>query len=172
MDQKEPAPSYESGLQAVGAYLDSQCSTEFKLLETPLGFAVRFEVRGAQPETRAAFFKFCDLHRSGVEIAFPRKLRHPLGAQDRQYRHLLGAVGHDLDASHAVSILLDELPEALLITYQYDDPRRGYVLRKRMDVAGPRDRERLLRDAHGRRGLLRPRPMAQWQPLTDVTVFR
>jgi hypothetical protein len=87
-------------------------------------------------------------------------------------RHLLGAVGHDLDASRAASILLDELPESLMITYEYDDPRRGYVLRKRMALAGPRDRERLLHDAHGRRRRLRPRPVAQWQPLTDVTVFR
>jgi hypothetical protein len=171
MDEKVVARLYESALQAVGAYLDSQCATEFNLLETPEGFAVRYEVRGAQPEIRAAFFKFCDLHRSGLDVDLLRKVRHPLGSSDRQYRHLLGAIGHDLDSSHAVSILLDELPEAILITYEYDDPQRGYVLRKRMALVGPRDRERLMHDAHKRRARLRPRPMPQWQPLTDASAF-
>jgi hypothetical protein len=171
MVEHEAERSYESALQAVGAYLDTQCAAEFKLLETPVGFAVRYEVHGSQLEIRAAFFKFSDLHRSGVDIDFLRKVRHPLGSSDRQYRHLLGAIGHDLDASHAVSILLDELPEAILITYEYDDPQHGYVLRKRMALAGPRDRDRLMRDAHKRRTRLRPRPLTQWQPLTDASAF-
>jgi hypothetical protein len=171
MDEHEAARSYESALQAVGAYLDSQCATEFKLLETPVGFMVGYEVRGAQPEIRAAFFKFRDLHRSGIDIDFLRKIRHPLGSSDRQYRHLMGAIGHDLDTAHAVSILLDELPETILIAYEYDDPQRGYVLRKRMALAGPRDRERLMHDARQRRARLRPRPLAQWKPLTDASAF-
>jgi hypothetical protein len=171
MNDSDATRSYESALQAVGAYLDSQCATEFKLLETPLGFIVHFEARGSEPETRTAFFKFSDLHRTGIDIDFLRKVRRPLGPSDRQYRHLLGAVGHDLDTSRAVSILLDEMPEAILITYEYDDPQRGYVLRKRMALAGPRDRERLLQDAHQRRSRLRPRPMVQWKPLTDASAF-
>lgn len=171
MNEKDPARSYESALRAVGAYLDSQCATEFKLVETPQGFTVKFEVPREEPESRVAFFRFDDLHRSGVDIEFFHKVRHSLRAGDRQYRHLLGAIGHDLDATHAMCILLDELPEALLITYEYDDPGRGYVLRKRMALAGPRDRERLMRDAQRRRSRLRPRPAAQWHPLTDTSVF-
>lgn len=171
MSETEPARSYEAGLQAVGAYLDSQCATEFKLLETPQGFAVRYEVARGDPESRVAFFRFKDLHQSGVEVEFLRKVRRPLGPADRQYRHLLGAVGHDLDATHAVSILLDELPEALLITYEFDDPGRGYVLRKRMALAGPRDRERLMSDSHRRRMRLRLRSAAQWRPVMGVSVF-
>jgi hypothetical protein len=170
-NENQPAPTYESALQAVGAFLDSQCATEFKLLETPEGYAVQYEVARGDPESRVAFFRFEDLHQSGVEIGFLHKVRRPLGPADRQYRHLLGAIGHDLDSMNAVSILLDELPEALLITYEYDDPGRGYVLRKRMALAGPRDRERLMSDSQRRRTRLRPRAAAQWRPVMGGGAF-
>lgn len=172
MEEVAEAPTYEAALQAVGAYLDSQRATEFKLLEAPQGFAVRFEVRGAQAESRAAFFTFRDLHSPGGEFDLPLPMRYGLGSNDRKYRDELAAIGHDLDESRAVSILLDELPDALLITYEYDDPQRGYVRRKRMAVAGPKDRARLKRDARSRRPRLRPRPAVQWQPLMDVGSFR
>jgi hypothetical protein len=172
MDDRQPLRSYETALQAIGAYLDARCATEFKLLETPRGFAVRFAGRGSQQEFQSAFFRFADLHSSGIEIDVFHKLRHTLGPEDRQYRHLLGAIGHDLDEARAVSILIDELPDSFLITYEFDDPRRGYVLRKRMAIAGPKDRERLLHDAHHRRTRLKPRRMAEWRPVSDSEAFQ
>jgi hypothetical protein len=172
MDARPTAESYESALQAVGAYLDTQCATDFNLLETPDGFAVRFEGRGSRQDARTAFFRFADLRSSGVEFDLLHKIRHTLGPEDRQYRHLLGAIGHDLDESKAVSILLDQLPDALLITYEFDDPRRGYVLRKRMALAGPKDRARLLHDAQRRRTRLKPRRIMDWRPVTDLGIAR
>jgi hypothetical protein len=171
MDAQEPAPSYESALQAVGGYLDSQCASEFQLLETPRGLVVHFRMQGGRPEWRLAFFKFSDLRGTGVDIGLFRKIRHPLGSADRQYRHLLWAIGHELDTTRAMSILLDELPQSLLITYEYDDPGHGYVLRKRMALAGPRDRERLVTDARHRSARLRSRLQMHWQPVTDPDVF-
>lgn len=172
MEDGHGSLSYESALQAVGAYLDAECATEFQLLETPDGFAVRFEGRSVGPAPHTAFFRFADLRLAGIEMDFLHKIRHTLGPEDRQYRHLLAAVGHDLDEAKAVSILIDELPESLLITYEFDDPRKGYVLRKRMALAGPRDRERLLHDARQRRKRLKPRRVAEWRPVPYAGVVR
>lgn len=164
MDDKAPQ-TYETSLEAVGSYLDAQGATEFKLIETPEGFLVRYERKG-RSEGVMVMFRFGDLRRTALDIDVFHKVRHPL--DDRQYRKLLRAIGHDLDSSNAVSILLDELPESMLITYEFDDPGRGYVLRKRMALAGPRDRERLLHDVTARGLRLRPRTTAHWQPITDV----
>ena len=143
-----------------------------ELLETPAGFVVNFDPPHGSSERCFAYFKFTDLKRSAYDMKVVRRVRRPLAGPDREYRHVLQSVGHDLDAIHAVSILIDELPESLIISYEYDDPGRGYSLRKRMALAGPKDRERLLRDAHRRHRRIQPRPTPHWEPAREPAALR
>ena len=90
MDDKAPQ-TYETSLEAVGSYLDAQGATEFKLIETPEGFLVRYERKG-RSEGVMVMFRFGDLRRTALDIDVFHKVRHPL--DDRQYRKLLRAIGH------------------------------------------------------------------------------
>jgi hypothetical protein len=63
----------------------------------------------------------------------------------------LRALGYELERVPAYSLLLDELEDGFLVTYQYVDATGGYLIHKRLVVLGPQDKDSLLGEARSRR---------------------
>lgn len=158
------APSYEVSLRAIGSYLDRQDARNVHVLEAPTGFLVRFENRGDDVRGELVCFDYKDVRPSGPEVDWLRNIKLPSG-RSRSYEVLLKAVGRQLDEIQAACILLDELPESLMISYEFDDPTRGFFLRKRMALANERDLEQLVKEVRSHRLRLRGgTPTVRWEP--------
>lgn len=67
------------------------------------------------------------------------------------YQDFLRALGHELEQVPGYEILLEELEEGFLLTYQYLLPSEGYQPRKQMAVIAAEEREDILTRARGRR---------------------
>jgi hypothetical protein len=67
------------------------------------------------------------------------------------YEDFLRALGHELEQIPAYSLLIDELHDRFLITYQCFDPAVGYVPLKRIVCMSPREIEEMVEAAKTRR---------------------
>lgn len=146
---------YQSLLRAVGAVLDECHAVTATVVETPDGFAVRYRGSEEPRATHLLQLSF-DTLRDAVEnhthrTMRPRFLRRSAGAQADKYTDLLRAVGIELEKARAYGMLMDEVDEDILLTYQYLDPARGYLVRKHHAVIASEEQERLVADARRRR---------------------
>lgn len=148
--------TYQWLLRTLGAYLDEEPSCRISLAEVPDGFLVRQQRHLHKLEPRVDHLKRQTLveqmqtlmahgrtghaHHQGVWTAFPN------GHQD-----FFRALGYELDESRARGILIDELDDGLVLTYNYPDSSDSTVWHKRMVVLGVEEIEAILNAAFERR---------------------
>ena len=148
---------YEAALRSIGAWIDERHPHQMSILETAEGFAVRWQWTSG---TRAAISR----HFSHEELRmFDRRGQHSrLSLQHRvvpssgeaaaeTYQDLLRALGHEFDEVTAQSLLLDELDDGFLVTYQYRDPRKSTLWRKHLAIVAIDQQRSLLNQACARR---------------------
>lgn len=140
---------YQRLLRGIGARLDESCACNVHLLEEPDGFTVRYQTEPGKNELIAARFGHDELLERQAEMERHRARSSPTGAGS--YQDFLRALGFELESRSAYSILVDELEDGFLVTYQYLKPEEGYILRKAMMVAGPDEKGAILQHAHERR---------------------
>jgi hypothetical protein len=140
---------YQRLLRGIGAHLDEYCSRNVHLLEEPNGFTVRYQTEPGKNELIVARYSHDELLQRQAEMERHQARGSPAGAGS--YQDFLRALGFELETRSAYSILVDELEDGFLVTYQYLKPEEGYVLRKAMIVAGPGEIGAILQHAHERR---------------------
>jgi hypothetical protein len=152
-----PAPrvSYQVALRSLGAYLDERNVTRLNVLESNTGFAVRYQPQPEQPETEFVHLSYHDLLSLNGQLEQKRRRRaFSFAKQENEkntYENILRALGYELDAVEAYSLLIDEINEGMLITYQYFRPNEGFNARKRMVILGADAVRTVLEDAEARR---------------------
>ncbi|MBV9281587.1 MAG: hypothetical protein JOZ41_16020 [Chloroflexi bacterium] len=144
---------YQAVLRLIGARLDAEHARRVLLLERPGGFVVRYH-RG-QDDTAVHVLEF-DLEDLLVDRGRGPGARRsrPVfrrGGEPGGYQDVLRALGYELERVPAYSLLLDELDDGFLVTYQHVDATGGYLIHKRMVVMGSQDRDTLLEEARSRR---------------------
>ena len=147
----EPVP-YQSNLRAIGADLDAQHRDQARVMEVPSGFDVSSCARGSTGDREQKLVTHAELreHKGGSYHRKMRILRH--GAKEEfSYEDLFRAIGYLLEKSRAYVMLLDELDDGFLLTYQHYSRDAGYLLRKGRVVLGHTDQVLLLRSAVARR---------------------
>jgi len=148
--------AYQGMLRALGAYLDHESMSRFRLIEVPDGFTLVIEAGGAEPYLQEVHFSTAALLEQGEQLARGRKLfggkhqaRWSLASTGHQ--DFLRALGQELDRYQVHDILIDELEDGLLVTYTFVDPSKGYQFRKHLIILQSQDIETLLQSAHSRR---------------------
>ncbi|MDB5076127.1 MAG: hypothetical protein JWO42_2306 [Chloroflexi bacterium] len=126
--QRGSHPTYQQGLGAIGRYLDQHGYEDLVLCELGDGFVGRVVLNGRLVE--AIPFSVNDLNRmirmaaeeTGRLRQSPPLAPNPDGSFMRRtvggYRDFLSALGRQCDWLEASSVLLVELPEAMLVTYR------------------------------------------------------
>lgn len=150
--------SYESALRQVGEWMDERLPHLVTVLETPDGFAVQWRWGNDLRDSTLREFRHEEL------FAWHRTSAHRRAAQRRgagehvppaprrsSYRNTLRAIGYELDRVSARFLLIDELEDAMLVTYQYPNPKNPYVWHKHMALMALDEQRRLLKDASARR---------------------
>jgi hypothetical protein len=116
---------------------------------------VQFIEEGSETTRRAHHFGYEELRlaaeRREQQLIHRRKDRSDSAAPGSSYEDLLRALGHDMQKLPAYTVVLDELEDGFLVTYQCYEPLTGFMPRKRMAVFGAAERQLLLDTAHGRR---------------------
>ncbi len=148
--------SYEPLLRAVGAILDERSPARFSLLETPGAFTLLLQRWNGEPPLDSVHLDHVGLLEQAEQLVRRRQppLRHRRNTwalADGRYEDALRSLGFELDDSRAHSILLNELGNGLLVTYNYADPAHGYSWRKEMVRLGRAEVEQMVTAAHGRR---------------------
>ena len=152
---------YGRALRAVGVHLDAQHAASIRVVEVPEGFQIAYvPVQGGlQPETLA--LGFGDIltprwesqrrsHRSRIHLGHHRDAP--------SYEALLRAIGGELDRLEAYSVLIDELPEGFVATYQFYNQATGFVLHKGMQSFDRDGASALIEEAKRGRGKSGRRP--------------
>jgi hypothetical protein len=146
---------YQSSLRAIGAYLDAHCRSQPRVLELPNGFDVSSYATGSQGNPEHKLFTHAELLAQGYG-PFHRKIRvFRKGVRvESRYQDLFRALGHLLEKSRAYLILLDEVDDGFLLTYQHYSQDAGFMLRKGRVLLSGEDEVVLLRSAvaHRARG--------------------
>ena len=127
---------YQWLFRAMGAALDEVRASSVSIIETGEGFVVRYRRTDQQPELAAASLSYAALLEQRAELesrrVVPRRVRaweQGEGAHSH-YQDMLRAMGSQLERIEAYSILVDEIDEGLIVTYQYLDARDNYLFRK------------------------------------------
>jgi hypothetical protein len=150
---------YQAALRALGAFLDERGASSINLLEAESGFAVRYQAHSGSPDTTLVRLDGEELLSLSSELE--RRRRRGRGfffgggkeqpEENRTYENILRALGYELDQVQAYSILVDEIDDGMVVTYQYLNPREGFNARKRMVILGGEAMRNVLEDAQSRR---------------------
>lgn len=150
MPVREDIP-YQGVLRALGAFLDERGARSVSLLETPTGFAVRYELPSERTMTwRWLHVEELSSNRAGLRqkstVWGDKRALTPGGYED-----IFRALGYQLEAEHASGVLLDFQTEDLVITYSYLDPAQSFTRMKRYLKLTRGEQGQLLEEARGRR---------------------
>jgi hypothetical protein len=144
--------TYEGALRTIGAYLEVVGAHHVSIVEAVDGFDIRHEQSDRNTDLELRHVGYREISALDRER---RKERRPfgLGARrgKRRYGDTLRALGHELDVAKAYSLLVDEVDDGFLVTYQYLRPSQGFLVRKRMVFLDTDSVARVLDDAGGRR---------------------
>lgn len=127
---------YQMMLRVIGQDLDRLHASNIRLIETSSGFAVQYVSDTSRAEIADLIFSFEDLLPRTRTGRFQPMLRHPRGGAKRfrhgkpTYQDFLRALGYELEEAGAYSILMDELDDGYLLTYQFYNPDSGFLLHK------------------------------------------
>jgi hypothetical protein len=137
---------YQTCLRTIGAALDARGDSHVRVFEVTsfpngVGFA-----------SRRKLFSHKDLLAQdyGSHHHKPHLL-HKHAAALSPYQDLFRAIGYELVDAGAYSIILDELDDGFLLTYQYYNPESGFMLHKRQIQLKRDDTRLILSVAIGRR---------------------
>jgi hypothetical protein len=144
---------YQVLLRALGSWLDGQAFSNYAVLETDDTFSVI--TRDDLGLGVLTVLGFAELLKPDPE------LRANGGPASARHQDFLRALGKELDMLLARNILLEELPEGLLLTYFIQPPENRLMWRKQHVMLDAVDRSKLLTKAvahrsrigHGRWGL-------------------
>ncbi len=147
---------YQATLRAIGAHMDDIDASRINLLEVADGFMVRYEGKGTDGELAVVHLRHTDLLSLTHELERKRKRRPFSLFQANQepggsYENILRALGFELDQAEAYSLLIDELDDGMIVTYQYLRPSEGFQARKRMVILGTDAMEAVIESAKDRR---------------------
>jgi hypothetical protein len=148
---------YQSALRTIGAYLDECGACNINLLEAEKGFAMRYQPHRGSPDTVLVRMDENEIKDLTVELERRRRwgsfrLGHKgPGSGKPTYENMLRALGYELDQVLAYSILVDEIDDGMVVTYQYLNPQEGFNARKRMVILGSEVMHAVLEDAQVRR---------------------
>jgi hypothetical protein len=128
--------AYQPLLRIIGRDLDQRHASQVRLMETPSGFAVQYFENSQRFEISSLEYLYEELQARTRTGRLQPLLRHPRGAGARfrhgkpTYQDFFRALGYELEDVGAYSILLDELEEGYLLTYQFYNPDSGFMLHK------------------------------------------
>lgn len=159
----DPQVLYQHTLRAIGSFLDQEEPVRFCILEVSDGFTAILTHGSGRPRLREMHFGVDALADRAEQLIHGRRM---LGTKrgnawalvNTGRQDFLRALGFELDDSKARSILIDELDDAVLVTYSFIDPGQGYQWRKFMATLQRDQIEVIVKDARDRRhrrGLLR-----------------
>lgn len=148
--------TYQLLLRAVGGYLDQERPCRFRLMEGIHDFALTLERGGQRKELQLIHFDRSTLAEQAEQLAqrrrvFETKYRESWALCPTGHQDFLRALGYELDDSRAQCVALDELEDALLVTYSYVDPTEGYGWHKYMAALSTAEMEEILKAAHDRK---------------------
>jgi hypothetical protein len=158
----EEKASYQVTLRAVGKFLDERPAFRVNLIETPDGFAIRYQADANDPAPTAAGFTWEHLLDQDGSLLKRRQHddrkrstgrdREPSLTQPRDgYEDFLRALGYELDRTEAYTITLDEMDDGIVLTYLFVDARTSFLPHKRMVFLTPKEVETVKHDAVHRR---------------------
>lgn len=152
--EKGEKPSYQELLRCVGQFFDAHEASRIHVLEVIDGFSVRYQTGDTPDSTRTAHLTETALARTGRDLETRRRrLSFHFGrrAEEADYEDILRALGYELDVVRAYSLLIDELDDGIVVTYQFLKPTEGFNVRKRMVILGQEAMRSVVADAHHRR---------------------
>jgi hypothetical protein len=148
-DEIDSIPRYQWFLRVIGRYLDTHGARTVAIMEGPGEFMVAYACEPASPELIEIHFSSVQLQTLEDELIVAHRRRS--SPAPGRYEDFLRAVGFELERQRAYNILIAELEDGFLVTYQYLNPAQGYMVRKHMSVLHAADGEQLLVEARGRR---------------------
>jgi hypothetical protein len=134
MVDQERTP-YQALLRVIGRELDHHHATSIRVIEILSGFEVHYTVDERNPAGGVLNFSFEELKAKSRGNRMQPLLRHPIGGRRSKkgkptYQDFLRALGYELEDAGAYLILLDELEDGYLLTYQFYNPDSGFLLHK------------------------------------------
>lgn len=152
--QSQNRVPYQATLRALGAYLDHEEARRINLLEENGGFAVRYQPDRDHPDSVMVHWENHALLSISHERQQKRRRQSMFGRAGQAkttYENVLRALGYELDVVEAYSILVDEIDDGMVVTYQYLNPTEGFNAKKRMVILGSDVMKSVLQDAEARR---------------------
>lgn len=145
-------------LRALGTLLDEEPSCRMAVTEVSDGFVVRTQRSVHTLEPRVRRFDRAVLSEQFERLSnergrTPDRVRHP-GIWTRLpggHREFLRSLGFELDEVSAHGVVIEELEDGIVLTYNYPDAETKRW-RKRMVVLGVSEIEEVLNTAFKRRG--------------------
>jgi hypothetical protein len=145
-------------LRALGTLLDEEPSCRIAVTEVSDGFVVRTQRSVHTLEPRVRHFDRATLTDRLERLSIERRktvdrVRHPgIWVQlPGGHQDFLRSLGFELDEVSAHAIVIEELEDAIVLTYSYPDSETN-SWRKRMVVLGVSEIEEVLNTAFDRRG--------------------
>lgn len=151
----ETRRAYQTSMRAIGAYLDQKPPGRVRVIEVPEGFEVHWLGSAADHHLQWVHLPVDQLLQWGEELKRKKTRRvfrsHAPITEDHSYENVFRALGFELDALDAYSILVDELEDGFLVTYQFLNPHESYMLRKHMVILRRNEMFQVLSAADARR---------------------
>jgi hypothetical protein len=179
VEYEEQGVSYTWALRALGAYLDEHGAHEVTVLETPDGVVATYCSKMGGDERALAEFSLDEMiafrteleHRRAAALARAGKMTNavPATPEPGRYQDVLRALGWELDDQRAYNILVQELDEEMLVTYDFLDPRDNYLPFKVMVRLGQQELEGMMTAAYRRRRLEPVQGRGIWDRLNIVS---
>jgi hypothetical protein len=126
---------YQALLRVIGRELDHRHATGVRVMEVPSGFEVHYVTNDQSLEVGNLSYSYEDLKAKARGSRIQPLLRHPMGGKRSKkgkptYQDFFRALGYELEDASAYAILLDELDDGYLLTYQFYNPDSGFMLHK------------------------------------------
>lgn len=156
---------YQSVMRVIGRDLDRLQATYVRLIELPTGFAVQYVTPKSETTIVTVEFTMSELMARAEPGLLQPLLRRPVGPRRTfsgkpTYQNLFRALGYELEDAGAYSILLDELDDGFLLTYQFYNPESGFMLHKHRVALHADEAGKIVNVASMRRGRIVRRPSA------------
>jgi hypothetical protein len=123
-------------LRVIGRDLDHRRASRVRVMETPSGFSAQYFADPESDVIANVTYSHAELHTQARGGFMQPLLRHPIGGGKRfkhgrpTYQNFFRALGYELEDAGAYAILLDELDDGYLLTYQFYNPESGFMLHK------------------------------------------